>query len=126
MCRHQLLSPSSLSGVLLQWKLSEMANVRSSLPLRLRQLLAGEGAIVPSIKLDSEPPPKIKAFIDKVIQSPLQDIAIPLSGFRWAYNKGNSNYPFIASSLTRKLRVNKECQPFQMHLKVMMLLVAAM
>ncbi|GLT87974.1 hypothetical protein SLE2022_060220 [Rubroshorea leprosula] len=64
-----------------------MANVRSSLPSMLRQLLAGEGAIGPSIKLDSEPPPKIKAFIDKVIQSPLQDIAIPLSGFRWEYNK---------------------------------------
>jgi len=32
-------------------------------------------------------PPKIKAFVDKVIQSPLQDIAIPLSGFRWEYSK---------------------------------------
>ncbi|GKV48945.1 hypothetical protein SLEP1_g55724 [Rubroshorea leprosula] len=64
-----------------------MANVRSSLPSMLRQLLAGEGAIGPSIKLDSEPPPKIKAFIDKVIQSPLQDIAILLSGFCWEYNK---------------------------------------
>lgn len=32
-------------------------------------------------------PPKIKAFIDKVIQCPLQDIAIPLSGFRWEYGK---------------------------------------
>lgn len=32
-------------------------------------------------------PPKIKAFIDKVIQCPLQDIAIPLSGFRWEYSK---------------------------------------
>ncbi|GLU16061.1 hypothetical protein SLE2022_325110 [Rubroshorea leprosula] len=69
-----------------------MANVRSSLPSRLRQLLAGEGAIGPSIKLDSEPPPKIKASIDKVIQSPLQDIAIPLSGFRWEYNKGNFHH----------------------------------
>ncbi|XP_047978963.1 E3 ubiquitin-protein ligase UPL2-like [Salvia hispanica] len=34
-------------------------------------------------------PPRIKAFIDKVIQCPLQDIAIPLSGFRWEYGKGN-------------------------------------
>lgn len=32
-------------------------------------------------------PPRIKAFIDKVIQCPLQDIAIPLSGFRWEYGK---------------------------------------
>lgn len=32
-------------------------------------------------------PPKIKAFIEKIIQCPLQDIAIPLSGFRWEYNK---------------------------------------
>ncbi|EEF35034.1 E3 ubiquitin protein ligase upl2, putative [Ricinus communis] len=37
-------------------------------------------------------PPKIKAFIDKVIQSPLQDIAIPLSGFRWEYSKGNFHH----------------------------------
>lgn len=32
-------------------------------------------------------PPKIKAFIDRVIKSPLCDIAIPLSGFRWEYSK---------------------------------------
>lgn len=32
-------------------------------------------------------PPRIKAFIDKVIQCPLQDIAIPLSGFRWEFGK---------------------------------------
>lgn len=32
-------------------------------------------------------PPKVKAIIDKVIQSPLQDIASPLSGFRWKYGK---------------------------------------
>jgi len=32
-------------------------------------------------------PPKVKAFIEKVIQCPLQDIAIPLSGFRWEYDK---------------------------------------
>ncbi|KAA8538199.1 hypothetical protein F0562_027807 [Nyssa sinensis] len=69
-----------------------MATLRSSLPSRLRQLLSGEGALGPSIKLDSEPPPKIKAFIDKVIQSPLQDIAIPLSGFRWEYGKGNFHH----------------------------------
>ncbi|KAF9687431.1 hypothetical protein SADUNF_Sadunf02G0092800 [Salix dunnii] len=65
-----------------------MATIRSSLPSRPRQLLSGESIIGPSIKLDSETPPKIKAFIDKVIQSPLQDIAIPLSGFRWEYSKG--------------------------------------
>lgn len=35
-------------------------------------------------------PPKIKAFIEKVIQCPLQDIAIPLSGFWWEYNKVNN------------------------------------
>ena len=32
-------------------------------------------------------PPEIKSFIEKVIQSPLSDIAIPLSGFRWEYSK---------------------------------------
>ncbi|XVF36563.1 hypothetical protein REPUB_Repub19eG0068300 [Reevesia pubescens] len=69
-----------------------MANIRSSLPSRLRQLLSGETAIGPSVKLDSEPPPQIKAFIDKVVQSPLQDIAIPLSGFRWEYTKGNFHH----------------------------------
>nr|KYP72309.1 E3 ubiquitin-protein ligase UPL1 [Cajanus cajan] len=37
-------------------------------------------------------PPKIKAFIAKIIQCPLQDIAIPLSGFRWEYNKGNFHH----------------------------------
>ncbi|GFY85914.1 ubiquitin-protein ligase 2 [Actinidia rufa] len=64
-----------------------MAALRSNLPSRLRQLLSTEGAIGPSVKRDSETPPKIKAFIDKVIQSPLQDIAIPLSGFRWEFSK---------------------------------------
>lgn len=37
-------------------------------------------------------PPKIKAFINKVIQCPLQDIAIPLSGFRWEYSKVVASY----------------------------------
>ncbi|CAA3008577.1 E3 ubiquitin- ligase UPL2-like [Olea europaea subsp. europaea] len=69
-----------------------MASSRSSLPSRLRQLLSSEGAIGPSVKLDSEPPPRIKAFIDKVIQCPLQDIAIPLSGFRWEFGKGNFHH----------------------------------
>ena len=40
-------------------------------------------------------PPQIKAFIDKVIQSPLQDIAIPLSGFRWEYSKVILYYLFL-------------------------------
>ncbi|XP_052620770.1 E3 ubiquitin-protein ligase UPL2 [Lactuca sativa] len=66
--------------------------VRSSLPSRLRQLLSGEGSIGPNVKLDSETPPKVKAFIDKVILCPLQDIAIPLSGFSWEYNKGNFHH----------------------------------
>ncbi|XP_051123521.1 E3 ubiquitin-protein ligase UPL2-like isoform X2 [Andrographis paniculata] len=66
-----------------------MASIRSSLPSRLRQLLSSEGAIGPSIKLDPEPPANIKEFVDKVIQCPLQDIAIPLSGFCWEYGKGN-------------------------------------
>ncbi|XP_043711874.1 E3 ubiquitin-protein ligase UPL2-like [Telopea speciosissima] len=69
-----------------------MATLRSTLPLRLRHLLTGEGAAGPSLKLESEPPPKVKAFIDKVIKSPLHDIAIPLSGFRWEYNKGNFHH----------------------------------
>ncbi|CAE6231131.1 unnamed protein product [Arabidopsis arenosa] len=64
----------------------------SSMPSRLRQLLSGEGSIGPSIRLDAEPPPEIKSFIDKVIQSPLSDIAIPLSGFRWEYSKGNFHH----------------------------------
>lgn len=69
-----------------------MASLRSSLPSTLRQLLSTEGTISPSIKLDSESPPRVKAFIDKVIQCPLQDIAIPLSGFRWEYGKGNFHH----------------------------------
>ncbi|XP_020547513.1 E3 ubiquitin-protein ligase UPL2 isoform X2 [Sesamum indicum] len=69
-----------------------MASIRSSLPSRLRQLLSSEGAIGPSVKLDAEPPPRVKAFVDKVIQCPLQDIAIPLSGFRWEYGKGNFHH----------------------------------
>ncbi|KAL8490394.1 hypothetical protein ACS0TY_025562 [Phlomoides rotata] len=69
-----------------------MASIRSSLPSRLRQLLSSEGAIGPSVKIDTEPPPRIKAFIDKVIQCPLQDIEIPLSGFRWEYGKGNFHH----------------------------------
>ncbi|CAH9121740.1 unnamed protein product [Cuscuta epithymum] len=69
-----------------------MATLRSSLPSRLRQLFSSDGAIGPSVKLDSETPPRIKSFIDKVIQCPLQDIAIPLSGFRWEYGKGNFHH----------------------------------
>ncbi|KAH7524790.1 hypothetical protein FEM48_Zijuj06G0156500 [Ziziphus jujuba var. spinosa] len=69
-----------------------MTTLRSSLPSRLRQLLSGDGGFGPSIKLESDPPPKIKAFIDKVIQCPLQDIQIPLSGFRWEYSKGNFHH----------------------------------
>ncbi|CAO2834572.1 unnamed protein product [Amaranthus hypochondriacus] len=69
-----------------------MATLRSSLPSRLRQLFSSEGSFGPSIQLDAETPPKIKAFIDKVIQSPLQDITIPLSGFRWEYNKGHFHH----------------------------------
>ncbi|KAI4339776.1 hypothetical protein MLD38_024681 [Melastoma candidum] len=67
-------------------------HVRSSLPSRLRQLFSGDAAIGVSVRLDSDPPPKVKAFIDKVIQSPLQDIAIPLSGFHWVYDKGNFHH----------------------------------
>ncbi|KAF2572559.1 hypothetical protein F2Q70_00001801 [Brassica cretica] len=68
-----------------------MATGRSaSMPSRLRQLLSGEGSIGPSIRLDAEPPPEIKSFIEKVIQSPLSDIAIPLSAFRWEYSKYKS------------------------------------
>ncbi|XP_075511798.1 LOW QUALITY PROTEIN: E3 ubiquitin-protein ligase UPL2-like [Primulina tabacum] len=69
-----------------------MANIISSLPSRLRQLLSSEGTIGPSVKLDTETPPRVKIFIDKVIQCPLQDIAIPLSGFRWEYGKGNFHH----------------------------------
>lgn len=69
-----------------------MTTLRSSWHSRLRQLLSNEGSIGPSIKLDSEPPHKIKAFIEKVIQCPLQDIALPLSGFWWEYNKGNFHH----------------------------------
>ncbi|GAB4839475.1 hypothetical protein Ancab_028998 [Ancistrocladus abbreviatus] len=69
-----------------------MAALRSNLPSRLRQLFSTEGSFGPSLQLDSDPPPKVKAFIDKVVQSPLQDIAIPLSGFKWEYNKGNFHH----------------------------------
>lgn len=40
-------------------------------------------------------PHKVKAFIDKVIQSPLQDIAIPLSGFHWEYDKVKDRLSFV-------------------------------
>ncbi|ONK58274.1 uncharacterized protein A4U43_C09F10490 [Asparagus officinalis] len=70
-----------------------MASHRSSFPLRLQQILAGGGrAVSPALKLESEPPPEVKAFIDRVIKSPLHDIAIPLSAFRWEYNKGNFHH----------------------------------
>ncbi|KAK1393002.1 E3 ubiquitin-protein ligase UPL1 [Heracleum sosnowskyi] len=69
-----------------------MATLRSSFPSRLRQLLSAQGAMSPSIKLVSETPPEIQAFIDKVIMCPLQDIEIPLSGFRWEYGKGTFNH----------------------------------
>ncbi|MCL7039483.1 hypothetical protein MKW94_010086 [Papaver nudicaule] len=72
-----------------------MASLRSSLPARLRQLLSGggDGGVVgPSLKLETEPPPSIKTFIDIVIKTPLHDIAIPLTGFRWEYNKGNFHH----------------------------------
>jgi hypothetical protein len=32
-------------------------------------------------------PANVKSFIDRVINIPLHDIAIPLSGFRWEFNK---------------------------------------
>ncbi|XP_068655098.1 E3 ubiquitin-protein ligase UPL1-like isoform X2 [Aristolochia californica] len=44
-----------------------------------------------SCKLYYEPP-EIKAFIDRVIKSPIQDTSIPLSDFRWEYNKGNFHH----------------------------------
>ncbi|KAH9603413.1 hypothetical protein KSS87_004335 [Heliosperma pusillum] len=69
-----------------------MTTLRSALPSRLRELFSGEGSFGPSIQIDSHTPSKIKSFIDKVIQSPLQDIAIPLSSFRWEYNKGNFHH----------------------------------
>ncbi|WOL02486.1 E3 ubiquitin-protein ligase [Canna indica] len=69
-----------------------MAGHRSSLPLRLQQILSGGRSVSPVLKLEAEPPPKVKAFIDRVIKSPLHDIAIPLSGFRWEYNKGNFHH----------------------------------
>ncbi|KAG8081967.1 hypothetical protein GUJ93_ZPchr0014g47019 [Zizania palustris] len=36
--------------------------------------------------------PAVKAFIDHVISIPLHDIAIPLSCFRWEFNKGNFSH----------------------------------
>ncbi|KAJ1685644.1 hypothetical protein LUZ63_017034 [Rhynchospora breviuscula] len=69
-----------------------MAAPRSSFPLRLQQLLTGGRTISPSLKLESDPPPKVKAFIDRVVNCPLNDIAIPLSGFRWEYKKGNFHH----------------------------------
>nr|XP_010929754.2 LOW QUALITY PROTEIN: E3 ubiquitin-protein ligase UPL2-like [Elaeis guineensis] len=69
-----------------------MAGHRSSFPMRLQQILSGGRPVSPALKLESEPPPKVKAFIDRVIKTPLHDIAIPLSGFRWEYNKGNFHH----------------------------------
>ncbi|KHG30119.1 E3 ubiquitin-protein ligase UPL2 -like protein [Gossypium arboreum] len=52
MCKHSsLIALSRLS----ERSRGEMANIRSTLPSRLRQLLSGETDIGPSIKLDSEP-----------------------------------------------------------------------
>lgn len=69
-----------------------MAAHRASFPLRLQQILAGSRAVSPAIKVESEPPAKVKEFIDRVINIPLHDIAIPLSGFRWEFNKGNFHH----------------------------------
>ncbi|KAL5206475.1 hypothetical protein ABZP36_034684 [Zizania latifolia] len=69
-----------------------MAAHRASFPLRLQQILSGSRAVSPAIKVESEPPAKVKAFIDRVISIPLHDIAIPLSGFRWEFNKGNFHH----------------------------------
>lgn len=69
-----------------------MAAHRASFPLRLQQILSGSRAVSPAIKVESEPPAKVKAFIDRVINIPLHDIAIPLSGFRWEFNKGNFHH----------------------------------
>ncbi|KAF3795858.1 E3 ubiquitin-protein ligase [Nymphaea thermarum] len=71
----------------------EMATVLGNPPMRLRQLLSsGEGMMRPLVKLDTDPPPKIKDFIDRVIKCPLSDIAAPLSSFSWEYNKGNFHH----------------------------------
>ncbi|XP_026661935.2 E3 ubiquitin-protein ligase UPL2-like isoform X2 [Phoenix dactylifera] len=69
-----------------------MAGHWSSFPLRLQQILSGGRPVSPALKLESEPPPEVKAFIDRVIKTPLHDIAIPLSGFHWEYNKGNFHH----------------------------------
>ncbi|KAJ1257365.1 hypothetical protein BS78_K086400 [Paspalum vaginatum] len=69
-----------------------MAAHRASFPLRLQQILSGSRAVSPAIKAESEPPANVKAFIDRVINIPLHDIAIPLSGFRWEFNKGNFHH----------------------------------
>jgi hypothetical protein len=46
-------------------------------------------------------PANVKAFIDRVINIPLHDIAIPLSGFRWEFNKVNfsKGQPILCFSL---------------------------
>jgi hypothetical protein len=46
-------------------------------------------------------PANVKAFIDQVINIPLHDIAIPLSGFRWEFNKVNfsKGQPILCFSL---------------------------
>ncbi|TVU50517.1 hypothetical protein EJB05_01890 [Eragrostis curvula] len=70
-----------------------MAAHRASFPLRLQQILSGSRAVNPVIKVvETEPPANVKAFIDRVINIPLHDIAIPLSGFRWEFNKGNFHH----------------------------------
>ncbi|KAG0456448.1 hypothetical protein HPP92_024236 [Vanilla planifolia] len=56
----------------------EMAGLGSSFPLRLQQILSAGRPTSPALKLESDPPAKVKSFIDRVIKSPLHDIAIPL------------------------------------------------
>ncbi|KAG8093312.1 hypothetical protein GUJ93_ZPchr0012g20493 [Zizania palustris] len=69
-----------------------MAAHRASFPLRLQQILSGSRAMSPAIKVESEPPAKVKSFIDHVISIPLHDITIPLSGFHWEFSKGNFHH----------------------------------
>lgn len=69
-------------NVLLQTKAYEHLGLFLCLCLHIVYFLRIDANLLGSLQ-----PPNAKEFIDRVIKCPLHDIAIPLSGFRWEYNK---------------------------------------
>uniref|UniRef100_A0A452XNT5 DUF908 domain-containing protein n=5 Tax=Aegilops tauschii subsp. strangulata TaxID=200361 RepID=A0A452XNT5_AEGTS len=82
-------------------------------------------------------PAKFKAFIDRVNNTPLHDIAIPVSGFCWEFNKGNFHHwrplfmhfdtyfkTCISSSKDLLLSDDMtECEPLMQILRVMQIVL---